>query len=114
MTKGAKSCSAKFKMPRKANEIVVEWWLESKDAGKRNRVNVKHIIGKLQEVAVGGEVVVKLSSRCYRVTVVDLLNWVPKQRQKRVKKKAPTEKLSTKVRRLRSNCRYLQSILNFV
>ena len=111
MTKGAKSCSAKFKMPRKANEIVVEWWLESKDAGKRNRVNVKHIIGKLQEVAVGGEVVVKLSSRCYRVTVVDLLNWVPKQR---VKKKAPTEKPSTKVRRLRSNCRYLQSILNFV
>ena len=96
-------------MPRKVNEIVVEW-LESKDAGKRNRVNVKHIIGKLQEVAVGGEVVVKLSSRCYRVTVVDLLNWVPKQRQKRVKKKAPTEKLSTKVRRLRSNCRYLQSI----
>ena len=77
-------------MPRKANEIAVEW-LESKDAGKRNRVNVKHIIGKLQEVAVGGEVVVKLSSRRYRVTVVDLLDWVPKQRQKRVKKKGPTD-----------------------
>ena len=29
-------------MPRKANEISVEW-LESKDAGKRNHVNVKHI-----------------------------------------------------------------------
>ncbi len=47
-------------MPRKANEIAVEW-LESKDAGKRNRVNVKHIIGKLQEVAVGGKVVVSLA-----------------------------------------------------
>ena len=48
-------------MPRKANEIVVEW-LESKDAGRRHRVNVKHIIGKLAEVAVGGEVVIKLNS----------------------------------------------------
>ena len=96
-------------MPRKANEIAVEW-LESKDAGKRNRVNVKHIIGKLQEVAVGGEVVVKLSSRRYRATVVDLLDWVPpKQRQKGAKKKAHTEKPSAKVRRPRSNCRYLQS-----
>ena len=110
--KGTKSCSAKFKMPRKANEIAVEW-LESKDAGKRNRVNVKHIIGKLQEVAVRGEVVVKLSSQRYRVTVVDLLNWVPpppKQRQKGAKKKAPENKPSTKVRRLCSNCRYLQSM----
>ena len=48
-------------MPRKANEIVVEW-LESKDAGRRHRVNVKHILGKLAEVAVGGEVVIKLNS----------------------------------------------------
>ena len=47
-------------MPRKTNEIALEW-LESKDAGKRNRVDIKHIIGKLQHVAVGGEVVVKLS-----------------------------------------------------
>ena len=37
---------------------------------------------KLQEVVVGGEVVVKLSSQRYRVTVVDLLHWVPKQRQR--------------------------------
>ena len=43
---GCKSCSAKFKMPRKANEIVVER-LESKDIGKRHHVNVKHLIGKL-------------------------------------------------------------------
>ena len=96
-------------MPRKANEIAVER-LESEDAGKRNRLNVKHIIGKLQEVAVGGEVFVKLSSRRFRATAVDLLDCVPKQRQKGAKKKAPTEKPSTKVRRPRSNCRYLQSI----
>ena len=101
-----KSCSAKFKMPRKANEIAVEW-LESKDVGKRHRVNVKHVIGKLQEVAVGGEVVVKLSSRRYRATVVDLLDWAPpKRKQKAAKKKAPKEKRSTTVSRLRSNNRY--------
>ncbi len=96
-------------MPRKANEIAVEW-LEYKDAGKRDRVNIKHIIGKLQEVAVGGKVIVKLSSRRYRATVVDRIDWVPKQRQKGAKKKASTEKPSTKVHQLRSNCRYLQSI----
>ena len=91
MAKGAKSCSEKFKMPRQANEIAVEW-LEFKDAGKRNRVNVEYIIGKLKEVAVGGEVVIKLSLRRYRATVVDLLNWVPsngdrrKRRRKRPRK----------------------------
>ena len=93
-------------MPRKANEIAVEW-LESKDVGKRHRVNVKHVIGKLQEVVVGGEVVVKLSSRRYRATVVDLLDWAPpKRKQKAAKKIAPKEKRSTTVSRLRSNNRY--------
>ena len=38
-------------------EIVVEW-LESKDCGKRHRVNVKHSLGKLAEVAVGSAVVI--------------------------------------------------------
>ena len=96
---GVKSCSVKFKMPRKANEVAVEW-LESKDAGKRHRVNVQHIIGQLQEVAVGGEVVVKLGSRCYRATVVDLLDLAPpKRKQKAAKKKATKEKQSTKVRK---------------
>ena len=121
--KGVKSCSAEFKMPRKANEIAVEW-LESKDVGKRHHVNVKHfigklqevavggegvvklsshvnvkhLIGKLQEVAVGGEGVVKLSSQHYRATVVDLLDWAPpKRKQKAPKKKAPKEKRSMKV-----------------
>ena len=40
-----------LKMPRKANEISVEW-LESKDAGKRNNVNGKHLSCELSEIAV--------------------------------------------------------------
>ena len=76
-------------MPRKANEIVVAW-LESKDAERRHRVNVKHIIGKLAEVAVGGEVVIKLNSRRYRAKIVDQLDWTPPE------KKGPTEKKKTK------------------
>ena len=84
-------------MPRKANEIVVEW-LESKDICKRHRVNVKHIVGALQVIAVGCEVVVKLSSRRYRATVVNLLDWnPPKRKQKASKKTATREKQSVKV-----------------
>ena len=80
-------------MPRKPNEFA-DQWLESKDAGKRNRVNIRHVIGKLDEVAVGSEEVVKLNSRRYRATVVDLLDWAPPQRKK---KTAPKEKRSEKV-----------------
>ena len=58
------------------NEIVIEW-LESKDCGKRHRVNEKHIIGKLEEFAVGSEVVIKLNSQCYHAKVVYLLEWTP-------------------------------------
>ena len=60
-----------LKMPRKAKEISVEW-LESKDAGKRNHVNVKHISCELSEIAVGKEVAVRLNACRYRATVVDL------------------------------------------
>ena len=96
-TKGVKSCSVKFKMSRKTNKVAVEWL----DAGKRHNVNVKHIIEQLQEVTVGGKVVVKLSSRRYRMTVVDLLDWAPpKRKQKAAKKKATKEKQSTKVHKL--------------
>ena len=49
------------RMPRKVNEVVVKW-LESKDAGKTNRVNVKHIIGLREEIAVEKEVIVKLNT----------------------------------------------------
>ena len=63
-------------MPRKANEFAVKW-LESKDAGKINRVNVKHILGHCGEIAEGREVVVKLNLRRYRCTVIELLDWAP-------------------------------------
>lgn len=44
-------------MPRKANEIAVKW-MESKDAGQINRVNVKHVLGEREEIMEEREVVV--------------------------------------------------------
>ena len=88
--------SRSARMPRKANEIVVEW-LESKDCGKRHRVNVKHILGKLAEVAVGIEVIIKLNSRCYRAKVVDLLEWTPPQKKRPAKRKETTQQGSKQV-----------------
>ena len=67
-------------MPRKANEISVKW-MDSKDAGKTNRVNVKHVIGPRGEIAIGKEVVVKLNTRRYRGTVVNLLDWAPPKKE---------------------------------
>ena len=64
------------KIPRKPNEIAVEW-LESKDAGMRHRETMKHIIGKLEEVKVGGEAIVKLNSRRGRTEIIDLLTGPP-------------------------------------
>ena len=72
-------------MPRKANEIVVEW-LESRDKGKRHRVNVKHIIECLEEVEVEREVTVKLNTKRYRGVVVDLLDWAPPKKKRKTKK----------------------------
>ena len=69
-------------MLRKANEIVVKW-LELKDVGKINCVNVKHILGQRREIAKGRDVIVKLNTRHYRCTVINLLDWAPP------KKKAP-------------------------
>ena len=88
-------------MPRKVNEIVVEW-LESKDAGKRHRVNVKHIIGKLAEVAVGGEVVINLNSQRYHVKIMDLLNWMLPKKKRPMEKKKMKQQGSKQVRCLSS------------
>ena len=65
-------------MPRKPNEIAVQW-LESKDTGKRHCVNVKYVIGKLQLAARS----VKLNTRHYHTAVVDLLDWAPPQRKRK-------------------------------
>ena len=80
------------KMPRKANEISVEW-LESKDAGRRNHVNIKHISCELSEIAVGKEVAVRLNACRYRATVVDLLDWTPPQPERTSRKKNKVEKV---------------------
>ena len=49
-------------MARRRNEIAVEW-LESKDKGIVNRVNVKHVLGDLSSAAEGTEVLVQFGSR---------------------------------------------------
>lgn len=85
-------------MARKANEIAVEW-LESKDCGKRHRVNMKHIIGKLAEIATGSEVVIKVNSLCYRTQIVDMLEWTSPQK-KRPAKRDTVGKLFLIIRRL--------------
>ena len=57
-------------------------WIDSKDAGKTNRVNVKHVIGPREEIAIGKEVVVKLNTWRYRGTLVSLLDWAcPKKKE---------------------------------
>ena len=71
-------------MTRRRNEIAVKW-LESKDKGKINRVNVKHVLGDLSCAAEGSEVVVKFGSRRYRATIIDLLEWQPPERRRKSK-----------------------------
>ena len=63
-------------MPRKPNEIAVEW-LELKDAGKTHRVNVKHIVGKREDIQEGAEIVVKLNTRRYRGKANDISIFLP-------------------------------------
>ena len=58
-------------MARRRNEIAE--WLESKNKGKINCVNVKHVLGDLSCTAEGTEVAVKIGSRRYRATIIDLL-----------------------------------------
>ena len=71
-------------MARRRNEIAVKW-LESKDKGKINRVNVKHVLGDLSYAVEGSEVVVKFGSRQYRATIIDLLEWQPPVRCRKSK-----------------------------
>jgi hypothetical protein len=48
------------------NQILVEW-LDSKDKGSRNRVNVKHIEQGKGAIRVGICVSVKFGCLCYKV-----------------------------------------------
>ena len=63
-------------MPLKANKISAKW-LESKDAGKMNCINVKYVIGPHGEIAIGKKGLVKLNAQHHRSVVVDLLDWAP-------------------------------------
>ena len=65
-----------MKVPREPNLIAVKW-LELKDAGQTNRINVKHVIGQLTEIAVGAEVVARFNAKRYRGRVANLLDWDP-------------------------------------
>ena len=80
-------------MPRKANEIAVKW-IDLKDAGKTNCVNVKHNIGKLEDITMGGEVTVQFNAKRYSDTVANLLDWVPptKKTKRSIKQKSKKEK----------------------
>ena len=70
------------KMAWRRNAIAVEW-LESKDKGKTNRVNVKRVLGDLSCATEGTEVVVKFDSCHYRVTIINFLEWQPRKRHRR-------------------------------
>ena len=48
-------------MAKKKKQILVEW-LKSKDAGVRNCVNVKHVVGDAKSIIVGRIVSVKFDS----------------------------------------------------
>lgn len=63
-------------MSRKADKIVVKL-LELKDVGNINRVNVKHALGQRGKIMEEIEVFVKLNTRRYCSTVIDLLDWAP-------------------------------------
>ena len=57
---------------------------------------MKHILGKLAEVTVGSEVVIKLNSQRYRAKVVDLLETHP-QKKRPAKRKETTQQGSKQV-----------------
>ena len=69
-------------------------WLESKDEGKTNRVNIKHVIGYLGEVEKDSVVTMRFNSRRYRAKVVDLLVWKPTEQRR--KKHSNAAKKATK------------------
>ena len=74
------------------NRVLVES-LESKDAGKRNCVNIKHVVRDTENIMIGGIVIVKFNSRRCKVKVIDLLSWAKKRH---AKMKKPTDSAAVK------------------
>ena len=83
-------------MPRKPNKIAVKW-LESKDAGKTNCVNVKHVVGQLAEIAVGAEVVMRFNAKHYRGSGRFGRLGPPKKKPTKEKENEKEKKTSAKV-----------------
>ena len=70
-------------MAQVRNEIHMEQ-LESKNKGKTNQANIKHVIGGLKEVEEDSAVTTRFNSCRYQARVVDLLDGkLPKQRRKK-------------------------------
>jgi uncharacterized OB-fold protein len=65
-------------MASRKNKVQVEW-LNSKDKGKVNAANVKHIVEDRAEIQPGAVLTVKLSGRKYKAIVKDLLLWQKSQ-----------------------------------
>ena len=59
-------------------------------------MNMKHILGKLAEFAVGSKVI-KINSQHDHVKVVDLLEWTPPQKKRPAKRKETTQQESEQV-----------------
>jgi hypothetical protein len=66
---------------RRKNEIQVEW-LNSKDVGKVNAINVKHVLEERQKIVLGAEITVKFNAKRYKAVVRDLLEWEQPQRKR--------------------------------
>ena len=65
------------------NLISVEW-LESRDQGNINKVNIKHVVEPgVEDISVGAIVKVKFGNKIYSAKVLDLLSWKPGKRKSR-------------------------------
>ena len=61
-------------MPQEQNEISMQC-LESKDKGRFNRVNGKHVQLDLRNSTRWREIIVKLGQQRYRETIANFLDW---------------------------------------
>ena len=51
---------------------------------KRNRVNIKHVVGETNSITPGAIIMVKFNSKRYKASIIDLIDWMaPKSTAKR-------------------------------
>ena len=79
-------------MPRRTNEVLVEW-MDKSCKGETNRVNVKHILADAENITVGAILTACMNSRRYKALVRDLLEWSAPRKST---KKAATAKTTKK------------------